>query len=182
MQQTTSALRRGWERKRKRGRERKAESRGSGGAQRGEIIGTNKYNFGKSDPYAVSTWLPELRRLMHDRPNLQCLLCHRRDLRGNNCRRIDVRAQIHLRPLMHRTDPTDGRQYCARTLLGSGIESWPNRYERVYRAKMTFYSSNFFLKNFVPKASFEFTLTGRGCCDLHCVLTTPKQNLGWRVG
>ena len=42
---------------------------------------------------------------------------------------------------------------------------------------MTLYTTYFFLEDFVPEPRLEFTLPEGGCCDIHGVLTTTKEDL-----
>ena len=47
---------------------------------------------------------------------------------------------------------------------------------------MTFDSSNFLLKDFVPETRLKFTLTKRSRCDTHGVLTTAQEDLNQGIG
>ena len=49
--------------------------------------------------------------------------------------------------------------------------------QRIYRSKMTFNSSNFLFKNFMPESSFKLSLTERCRRNVHRILTTTKQHL-----
>ena len=43
---------------------------------------------------------------------------------------------------------------------------------------MTFHSTDFLFEDLVPEPGLEFTLSQRGGCDVHGILTTTKQDVG----
>ena len=49
---------------------------------------------------------------------------------------------------------------------------------RVDGTEVALDTTDFLLEDLVPEPRLEFTLSQRGVCDVHCILTTTKQDVG----
>lgn len=48
---------------------------------------------------------------------------------------------------------------------------------RIDGTEMALDTANFLLKDLVPEPGLKFTLTQRGCSDIHSLLTTTQEHL-----
>ncbi len=57
------------------------------------------------------------------------------------------------------------------------VEKTENVDIRVDRTEVALDAPNLFFKYFVPKPRLKLALAQRRCCNTHCLLTSPQQDL-----